>query len=57
MGTVHSMGAARDAKIAGTSDRRKLELIVRILSVNTARNNAGQRVKLAAAKRLLGAQA
>jgi hypothetical protein len=57
MGTVHNLGAARDAKVAGTTDPRKLGLIVKILTINSDRNTAAQRGKLAAAQRLLGGQA
>lgn len=54
MGTVTLMQPARDAKIVGTTHPAKLALIVRILSINAARNTVAQRAKLAAAQRLLG---
>jgi hypothetical protein len=56
---IINIATVRDAKITGTTDPAKLGLIVRILSLEIPpfRNNAVQRAKLAAAKRLLRGQA
>lgn len=53
MGEIVNMQAIRDAQITGTTDPVRLELLVRILTKMQDRNNAAQRGKLAAAKRLL----
>lgn len=55
MGEIVNLATMRAAKIAGTTDPAKLELIVRILTTNSDKNNAAQRAKLAAAQRLLRA--
>lgn len=52
--TILDYGAARDAKITGTTDPAKLNLIVRILTIISDTNTPAQDAKLAAAQRLLG---
>jgi hypothetical protein len=54
MAQIINIANVRAAKIAGTTDPARLAIMVRILSINALQNNAAQRAKLAAARRLLG---